>query len=286
MTNSTPCFSAKITDFWRHSTGKERDAETGLDYFGARYYSGAQGRFTSPDPIMASARTSIPQSFNRYSYALNNPLKFVDPTGMYVCGGTDEECKKFDKTLRGILSNKESTAEQIRAAESYGALGDDNGIQVRFVDSLHNNWGGEVNKMELGYEQDPQNPSSYRASLMVSIARSQIGSEETVSHEGSHVADRQDFVRSLSTDLKGWDDSLNITNRQSEMRAWQLSISLQVNGNARPNYGSCGVDECKFTKSILPATRDRLINQLLDDPRNGYRGMDLKIYPEFQKPQK
>ncbi|MEO8660108.1 MAG: RHS repeat-associated core domain-containing protein, partial [Bryobacteraceae bacterium] len=32
-------------------TGKERDAETGLDYFGARYFSGAQGRFTTPDPI-------------------------------------------------------------------------------------------------------------------------------------------------------------------------------------------------------------------------------------------
>jgi hypothetical protein len=32
-------------------TGKERDAETGLDFFGARYYSGAQGRFTSPDPF-------------------------------------------------------------------------------------------------------------------------------------------------------------------------------------------------------------------------------------------
>lgn len=33
------------------STGKERDAETGLDYFGARYMSSAQGRFTSPDPL-------------------------------------------------------------------------------------------------------------------------------------------------------------------------------------------------------------------------------------------
>ena len=36
-------------------TSKERDAETGLDYFGARYMSAAQGRFTSPDPLMASA---------------------------------------------------------------------------------------------------------------------------------------------------------------------------------------------------------------------------------------
>jgi RHS repeat-associated core domain len=65
-------------------TGKERDSETGLDYFGARYFSGAQGRFTSPDPLMASARISDPQTWNRYSYALNNPLKYVDPNGMDV----------------------------------------------------------------------------------------------------------------------------------------------------------------------------------------------------------
>ena len=58
--------------------------EAGLDYFGARYFSGAQGRFTSPDPLMASARASNPQSWNRYAYALNNPLKFVDPDGLEV----------------------------------------------------------------------------------------------------------------------------------------------------------------------------------------------------------
>jgi RHS repeat-associated protein len=64
------------------SSGKERD-ETGLDYFGARYYSGAHGRFTSPDPLLNSGRPWQPQSWNRYAYTLNNPLKFVDPTGFY-----------------------------------------------------------------------------------------------------------------------------------------------------------------------------------------------------------
>jgi RHS repeat-associated protein len=64
------------------STGKERDAETGLDYFGARYYSGAEGRFTSPDPLLASGRPSVPQSWNRYSYVRNNPLALVDPSGL------------------------------------------------------------------------------------------------------------------------------------------------------------------------------------------------------------
>ena len=65
-------------------TGKERDAESGLDYFGARYFGSALGRFTSPDPLMASAHASDPQSWNRYAYAMNNPLRFVDPDGMEV----------------------------------------------------------------------------------------------------------------------------------------------------------------------------------------------------------
>ena len=63
-------------------TGKERDDETGLDYFINRYYSSAQGRFTSPDPLLASGRVARPQSWNRYAYVLNNPLRLVDPNGL------------------------------------------------------------------------------------------------------------------------------------------------------------------------------------------------------------
>jgi RHS repeat-associated protein len=43
-------------------TGKERDAETGLDYFGARYFSGAQGRFSSPDEPLVDQSPDDPQS--------------------------------------------------------------------------------------------------------------------------------------------------------------------------------------------------------------------------------
>jgi RHS repeat-associated protein len=62
-------------------TAKERDQETGLDYFGARYMSSAQGRFTTVDPVMATASLFDPQSWNAYSYTLNNPLKYVDKDG-------------------------------------------------------------------------------------------------------------------------------------------------------------------------------------------------------------
>ena len=61
---------------------KERDAETGLGFFGARYFSSAQGRFTSADPKQFSMRTILnPQKWNKYAYTLNNPLALVDPDG-------------------------------------------------------------------------------------------------------------------------------------------------------------------------------------------------------------
>jgi len=63
-------------------TGKERDPESGLDYFGARYYGSALGRFSSPDEPLADQYVGDPQSWNLYGYVRNNPLKNVDPFGL------------------------------------------------------------------------------------------------------------------------------------------------------------------------------------------------------------
>jgi RHS repeat-associated protein len=78
-----------------HFTGKERDAESGNDYFEARYYSSNMGRFLSPDPLMASAHASNPQTWNRYAYVLNNPLRLIDPNGMDVSAAcaNDKKCQ-------------------------------------------------------------------------------------------------------------------------------------------------------------------------------------------------
>jgi RHS repeat-associated protein len=66
-------------------TGKERDAETGLHYFGARYYGARGGRFTTVDPVLDTDTASIdPQQWNRYAYARNNPLRYTDPDGREV----------------------------------------------------------------------------------------------------------------------------------------------------------------------------------------------------------
>jgi len=97
----TGCY-ASVDGVAQKFTGKERDTETagsatpsGLDYFGARYYSGAQGRFTSPDwssipqPV-PYADLSNPQSLNLYAYVGNNPLGRIDPDGHQIdCSGSN-----------------------------------------------------------------------------------------------------------------------------------------------------------------------------------------------------
>jgi RHS repeat-associated protein len=66
-------------------TGKERDAESSLDDFRARFDSSSLGRFMSPDPVtITPERFYDPQQLDEYSYTRNNPLKLVDPTGMIL----------------------------------------------------------------------------------------------------------------------------------------------------------------------------------------------------------
>jgi RHS repeat-associated protein len=103
-------------------TSKERDGETGLDYFGERYYTSGLGRFTTVDPLGASVRASNPQTFNRYVYVLNNPLRYIDPDGMKDIDAwsllTSEEQK--------ILSEKLGQNAKATFNKSFTVVGKDN----------------------------------------------------------------------------------------------------------------------------------------------------------------
>jgi RHS repeat-associated protein len=120
-------------------TGQPRDNETGLDYFGARYFSAPLGRFTSPDPIWVTAdRMLDPQRLNLYSYVRNNPLKYNDPTGLELqigdCGNGYPASWCYELLKRGLSPDDRDAVSLIKGT------GDNNcskGALCVSVDSKH-----------------------------------------------------------------------------------------------------------------------------------------------------
>jgi RHS repeat-associated protein len=125
-------------------TGKERDAESGNDYFGARYYNSSMGRFLSPDwaakiePV-PYAKLENPQTLNLYAYVGNNPLIRTDPSGHYVCSGSKEQCAQIQDGLnlaRAAMNKLGANSKEGKAIGAvlkfYGAAGEKNGVGVSF----------------------------------------------------------------------------------------------------------------------------------------------------------
>jgi RHS repeat-associated protein len=118
-------------------TGKERDAESGLDNFGARYDSSQYGRFMTPDPL--GGHIEDPQTLNKYAYVRNNPLNLTDPTGLdwYLgCDNSDHSgCTQLhDKDKSWVQADKNGnativTSDSIRNGNN-SATADQNGVHV------------------------------------------------------------------------------------------------------------------------------------------------------------
>lgn len=91
------------------------------------------GRFLSVDPVLDLKQAmKNPQGWNRYAYVLNNPLRFTDPTGKYVCSGTQEACatiegglQKMRDSAAAMKKNDPKRAELQQVINAYGKAGDD-----------------------------------------------------------------------------------------------------------------------------------------------------------------
>lgn len=90
------------------------ETETGLDYFGARYFSGAQGRFTSPDEVFADQHAADPQSWNLYAYVRNNPLAMVDVKGKDAVKITDKATGQVTIVIPVHFTGSGATPERIK----------------------------------------------------------------------------------------------------------------------------------------------------------------------------
>src|SRR6185437_11122430 len=127
-----------------HLTGQERDFESGLDYFNARHYSSNQGRFLSPDPAgFLAQKPDDPQSWDLYTYTRNNPLTFLDPSGLdciYVDpdassgadvdhGGTSDDCDDGGGTwVPGFVDDGWMTFNSGTGLFQVGSMDDATGI--------------------------------------------------------------------------------------------------------------------------------------------------------------
>jgi RHS repeat-associated protein len=99
----------------RHKfTGKERDLETDLDFFGARYFSSPQGRFTGADA--AAADPLAPQTWNRYAYSRNNPLGRIDPDG-------NSDIPAQSERINQALASDPALLEVIKASNNFSQRG-------------------------------------------------------------------------------------------------------------------------------------------------------------------
>ena len=116
------------------STGKERDNESGNDYFGARYYASNMGRFMSADPSgLLYADPTNPQSLNLYSYGQNNPLINIDPNGL-DCIHINNDTGAYEGFESGDCDN--STEEKANSGQYvdgtvstiYTSTGDSSGV--------------------------------------------------------------------------------------------------------------------------------------------------------------
>jgi RHS repeat-associated protein len=110
-----------------HFTGKERDSESNLDNFEARYMASSLGRFMSPDPNNSSGfdNQDDPQSWNGYSYARNNPLRYTDPSGeKYTICDNSGNCQALSDVQFGndfqTNPNVQLTGSQIYIQDSDG----------------------------------------------------------------------------------------------------------------------------------------------------------------------
>jgi RHS repeat-associated protein len=197
-------------------TGKERDGETGLDFFGARYYGSALGRFTSPDPIgIIKQKLFDPQQWNAYGYARNNPLRFMDPTGQYVtnCASDDKKCNKaadeFEKQRQKDLNSKD---KNVRAgAAAFGERGKDNVVHVGFADLASLGLKGEVDISKSG-----NGKTDVEVTLDYGVKGKSL--QETIAHEGTRVLTDMNFLNSFDKSTGMYNGLLNVTHGETE--AW------------------------------------------------------------------
>jgi RHS repeat-associated protein len=278
-------------DLRQKFTGKERDIETGLDYFGARYFASTQGRFTSPDPLLSSGRPEMPESWNRYAYTLNNPLKFIDPDGLYEWGASlggdladdkvSDVIRKRRELFRATLAKDRANLAALektygkdskeyekaeKAVNAYGTEHDGNKVFIGVMADNKQRTVGNTTEMNSQGNVYVTFKKSYFDQGLATQPGGQpntVSLEGAVAHEGWHINETKNGIK-----LGTWDSEYNGESVHAVMGA-----ATYPNGYAFFTLGS-GVAakqviywNSSWAAADRPTERDKAIKQVLQAPR-------------------
>ncbi len=220
-------------------TGKQRDWESNLDYFGARYYSSQLGRFMSPDPDNAGEVDDDPQSWNAYPYVRNNPVTFTDPDGR-ACVSTDNGKTFHDDNSGGQTCAQASDPRQNNKASAVVDVSRDE-LNLLMLQSLGETLGSPrqwddlaIHGMSYAMAFDGVLALPELASSLApdAVDLSQLKQETGLSINSlKHIAKHLDEFKKLDSsitlkDIAKIGEDVKATGRQLGPKAWEKSVTI------------------------------------------------------------
>ncbi len=181
-------YTSAASELRKGYTGYEKDSESGLDFAQARYYSAIHGRYTSIDPLTASASIRNPQTFNRYSYVLNSPYKYTDPLGLLPAKGSSD-CN-FECRVTNAINGKGTLSEADRALALFHVR-NGSALGYRFLNASYAAIGRQNQSTQSGGPPAGPNTTPTAAHEAVHSGTTVL----VVSDFGDSLTDLRDFIR-------------------------------------------------------------------------------------------
>ena len=235
-------------------TGYERDGETGLDFAEARYFGSTQGRFTSVDPLGASAKAANPQTFNRYAYALNNPLRHTDATGMDV-----DDCDYLNYLIGSEISDSINESAQSREPQQQEQQRQQQQQQQPLPDDIKN-----AIESALGANAAGQYPNGTPVVIVNSgnLVGNVINDATKVYNEGFNIQSdhggESNYGMSPQTNEATKTQSKEHTNASGTAGASMEGPKIDINTPQNKSTGSQSVTDSNPTQSRLAALDSKI----------------------------
>ncbi len=228
---------------------KERDNETGLDYFGARYFAPVQGRFTSVDPLLLSAKTAQPQTWNRYTYTLNNPLVFVDPSGEAPQQANNRTASSSNGRTRGeadFAIKHPVAATRIGRLDETGRSDNISTIAARFTN--------RIGLQEGDRTFDGSQVNAARHALWQAVITREFGADIAAQAGAAH--ERNPHV-DLSVNTFGGNNALAEADQTIDLLNNQIGRDIaNANPNASPQQLALAAVQYFYTQGLFTATQN------------------------------